>query len=254
MLFAAMTRDELQRDHSVEAISRRLRGGPRHSYLRDFVYGAVDGTVTTFAVVAGVVGADLRTSIILILGVANLLADGFSMAVSNYLGTRAEQEQHARARAVEEQHVDILPEGEREEIRQIFAGKGFSGDQLDQVVEVITSDRRLWVDTMMKEELGLPPHEFSALRAGAYTMLAFVAIGSVPLLPYAVDAAFEGALGDPFILSAAMTALAFATVGAVKSRFVMAPWWRSSLETLLIGGVAAALAFAAGVFLSGLVD
>ena len=249
-----MTRDELLREHSVEAISRRLRAGPRYSYLRDLVYGAIDGTVTTFAVVAGVVGADLKTNIVIILGVANLLADGFSMAVSNYLGTRAEQEQHARARMTEESHIEVLPEGEREEIRQIFAGKGFSGEQLDQVVEVITSDRQLWVETMMKEELGLPTHEVSALRAACYTMLAFVAVGSLPLVAYAIDAAFPGAIGEPFVLSAVMTAFAFTMVGAAKSRFVLVPWWRSSLETLLVGGIAATLAFAAGIFLSGLVD
>ena len=253
-MLVRMSGHDLASEHSVEAIERRLQAGPRHSYLRDFVYGAIDGTVTTFAVVAGVVGADLRTSIILILGAANLAADGFSMAVSNYLGTRAEQQQHALARVVEEEHIDVLPEGEREEIRQIFAGKGFSGEQLEQVVEVITSDRRLWVDTMMREELGLPSQEYSAFRAATYTMIAFIAVGLVPLLPYAVDAAFEGAIGDPFGLSAAMTALAFGLVGAAKSRFIATAWWRSSLETLLVGGVAAALAFAAGVFLSGLVD
>ncbi len=246
--------DDLQNEHSIDAIERRLQEGPRHSYVRDFVYGAIDGTVTTFAVVAGVVGADLKTGIILVLGVANLLADGFSMAVSNYLGTRAEQEQHSRARMIEERHIQDVPEGEREEIRQIFAGKGFSGEQLEQIVEVITSDRDLWVETMMKEELGLPWHEVSALRASLGTMIAFVTVGALPLIAYVINAASPGLIGEPFLVSAVMTGLAFVMVGAVKSRFVMATWWRSALETLVIGGIAAALAYVTGVFLAGLAD
>jgi VIT1/CCC1 family predicted Fe2+/Mn2+ transporter len=249
-----MSSDDLLREHSVDAIERRLQEGPRHSYLRDLIYGAIDGTVTTFAVVAGVVGADLKTGIIVVLGVANLLADGFSMAVSNYLGTRAEQQLHLRARMIEEQHIATIPEGEREEIRQIFAGKGFSGDQLEQVVEVITSNKQLWVETMMKEELGLPWHEVSALRAASFTMLAFVVVGALPLVAYGVELAFPDVLGRPFLISAAMTALAFAMVGAAKSRVVAASWWRSALETLAVGGIAAALAFAAGVLLAGLAD
>ena len=253
-MLVTMSRRDLFDEHSPEAIERRLRAGPGHSYLRDFVYGAIDGTVTTFAVVAGVVGADLQTGIILVLGVANLLADGFSMAISNYLGTRAEQQQHARARAVEEGHIDAVPEGEREEIRQIFAAKGFSGDQLEQIVEVITSDRRLWVETMITEELGLPARDASALRASIYTFVAFVTIGTLPLVAYTVEAAAPEILGQPFLVSAAMTAMAFLLVGAAKSRFIMTSWWRSALETLVVGGVAAALAFATGVFLAGLAD
>ena len=87
----------LESEHSTDAIRRRLAQAPAVSYLRDFVYGAIDGAVTTFAVVAGARGANLGDSVVVILGVANLLADGFSMAVSNYLGTRAEREQRDRA-------------------------------------------------------------------------------------------------------------------------------------------------------------
>ena len=112
--------------------------GPRVSYLRDWVYGGIDGTVTTFAVVAGVVGAELSTKALLILGAANLIADGFSMAAANYSGTKAEIEEYEQVRRMEERHVDIAPEGEREEIRQIFQAKGFEGEALDSAVDVIT--------------------------------------------------------------------------------------------------------------------
>ena len=86
--------------------------------------------MTTFAVVAGVVGAGLSSKIVIVLGVANLLADGFSMGVSNYLGTKVEEEQKSRARRVEEQHIEMIPDGEREEVRQIFKAKGLEGSEL----------------------------------------------------------------------------------------------------------------------------
>jgi hypothetical protein len=95
----------LEHEHTADAISARLAEGARHNYLRDFIYGGIDGAVTTFAVVAGVTGAGLSPGIVVILGAANLVADGFSMAASNYLGTRAEKDDFRRLRAVEWRHI-----------------------------------------------------------------------------------------------------------------------------------------------------
>src|SRR3954452_16190510 len=146
----------MEHEHTADAIRARLSEPPRQSYLRDWVYGGIDGTVTTFAVVAGVAGAELSTKTLLILGAANLFADGFSMAAANYSGTKAEIEEYAQVRHMEERHVELAPEGEREEIRQIFHAKGFRGAALDSAVDVITSKRQRWIESMMTEEHGLP--------------------------------------------------------------------------------------------------
>lgn len=99
--------EQLRAEHTAAAIAERIGGQPRQNYLRDFVYGSIDGSVTTFAVVAGVVGADLSPSVIIIMGLANLFADGFSMAVSNYLGTRASEDLLRQAERTEENHIDL---------------------------------------------------------------------------------------------------------------------------------------------------
>lgn len=243
-------------EHSPEAIRRRLLAGPDPSYLRDFVYGAIDGTVTTFAVVAGVAGAKLSAGVVLILGVANLVADGFSMAVSNYLGTRAEDERKQRSRRREEEHIDRYPEGEREEIRQIYAAKGFVGADLERVVEVLTAERQRWVETMMTEELGYPPDTTDPKKAAWITFLAFVSVGSLPLLTFVYQflAPASARLEHPFFGSAVATGVAFFTIGAMKGRFVERSGWKSGFETLLMGGAAALLAYGLGAALALLVE
>lgn len=240
-------------DHSPAAIADRLAAGPSQVYLKDFVYGAIDGAVTTLAVVSGVAGGGLASSVIIVLGLANIFADGFSMAISNYLGTRAESQRLQSVRATEEGHIDLDPEGEREEIRQIYGGKGFSGQQLEEVVEVITSDRQRWVDAMVQEEYGLSLQGVNAGMAGFATFMAFLLSGSLPLIPFLLNWWREGLIADPYRVSIGITMLAFFAVGAMKGRYVEQSWYRSGLETVVIGGIAALLAYGVGVLLGDLV-
>ena len=167
---------------------------------------------------AGVIGADLSARIVLILGCANLLADGFSMAAANYSGTRAEIDEYQHIRHMEERHVDLAPEGEREEVRQIFKSKGFKGKALESAVDVITEQRELWIDTMMTEEHGLPPVARSPLRAGSVTFMAFVLCGAVPILPFAL------LLAEPILPATVMTGLTFFAIGSLRSRWSSTPW------------------------------
>ncbi len=160
---------QMEHEHTQEAIHQRLAAGAQQSYLRDWVYGGNDGTVTTFAIVAGVIGAHLSPRVILILGSANLIADGFAMAASNYLATRSEIEEFHHAETVERRHIEVAPDGEREEVREILRGLGLVGDLLDRVVAVITADRDRWVRLMIRDEYGLPAVVRSPFRAAAST-------------------------------------------------------------------------------------
>lgn len=243
-------RSELHEEHTPERIAHRIEAATEHSYLGDGVLGAIDGTVTTFAVVAGASGAGFAGGIALVLGLANVVADGFSMAVGNYLKARADREIIERARRMEEHHIDHVPDGEREEIREVFRRKGFAGDTLESIVDVITEDRERWIDTMLTEELGLPLETPDPRRAAATTFLAFLVAGLMPLLPLLLLDRTDPAAW--FRTSALVTAVTFLAIGYGKGRVVAHRPWRSSVETLLVGGGAAMLAWVAGMLTKGL--
>jgi len=236
----------LDEQHTPQAIADRLAESTKHSYLGDFVLGAVDGTVTTFAVVAGVAGAELSGRVAIILGLANLLADGFSMAAGNYLSTKAERQVVDRVRRMEEEHIADHPAGEREEIRQIFATKGFEGELLDRIVSVITADRKQWVDTMVTEEFGLRVENPAPTRAALSTFVAFVLAGTIPLVPFFFADYFAPTWA--FRTSAIATAITFFVIGLAKGQVVKRSLWLSGLETLGIGAVAASLAYLVGTW------
>lgn len=236
----------MEHEHTHEAIRQRLAAGPRQSYLRDWVYGGIDGTVTTFAIVSGVVGARLSPHIILILGGASLIADGFAMAAGNYLATRSEHEEFHHAEAVERRHIESTPDGERDEVREILRARGIVGDLLEQVVATVTADRDRWVRMMIRDEYGLPAAVRSPWRAAGSTFSAFLLCGLVPLIPFVAD------LKEAFWTAVAVTGLMFVLIGALKSRWSIQPWWYSGLGTLAVGGGAAAVAYAIGAWLRGL--
>lgn len=189
------------------------------------------------------VGAHLSVRVILILGGANLIADGFAMAAGNYLATRSEHEEFSRTEAIERRHIEVAPEGEREEVREILRGFGIAGGLLEQVVAAVTSDRDRWVRLMIREEYGLPAGVRSPWRAALSTFSAFLVCGLVPLVP------FVAGLSNAFWVASAATSLTFLSIGALKSRWSIQPWWQSGLGTLAIGGAAATVAFAVGAWL-----
>tara|TARA_R110002049_G_scaffold188402_2_gene356861 strand:- start:68804 stop:69517 length:714 start_codon:yes stop_codon:yes gene_type:complete len=232
-----MTQDH---GHSRDEIAERLSVGRQNSNLKDMIYGAIDGAVTTFAIVAGVEGAGLPHSIIVALGLANIIADGFSMAASNYSGTKAELDDRKRIVQIEERHIAQHPEGELEELRQILHLRGLSGDLLHQATDAISKNRVNWINLMLTDEYGLARDNPEPMRAAIATFAAFLAAGAVPLLPFLLG------LPHAFTTAILATLLTFFAIGAAKSHWSLAKWWRSGAETLLIGGVAALLAYGVG--------
>ncbi|CAE7365809.1 alh-9, partial [Symbiodinium pilosum] len=192
------------------------KGFIKTEYLGEFVYGGIDGSVTTFAVVAGAAGAQLDSAVVIILGFANLLADGFAMSVGSYLSTKSEKENYNKHKDIEYWEVDNLPEKEREEIREIYEAKGFKGELLEQVVHVITEDRHRWVDVMMKEELEMTEETKSPVAMGAVTFMSFLLFGFIPLLVYVIDYS-SGLDADLFLWSSVMTAVVFGLIGYLKA-------------------------------------
>lgn len=239
-------RRDLTAEHRLETIRARLARPRGEGALGDFVLGGVDGVVTTFAMVAGSAGGQLSMAAVIILGLANLVADGFSMGISNYLGTRSRQQEVMRARADEDWQLDAHPEGERQEVREIFARKGFEGEMLERIVEGITSDRGVWVDTMMAEELKLSEVSARPVRAGLVTFAAFSICGFVPLVPFVLGGgSFEGMFRTSILLAAAT----FLVLGIGKGAVLELPRFRSGVQTLAIGAAAAGLAYITGALL-----
>ena len=244
--------ESMKKAHSKDQIHNEPHKKERGRYLGDFVYGALDGIITTFAVVSGVEGARLSPSIILILGFANLFADGVSMAVGNYLSNKSELEYIAKERQREEWEIENYPEGEKEEIRKIYQDKGFTGKDLDRVVKVVTSDKDVWVNTMMKEELGLIDEDKTPVKSGAATFLAFVVAGFVPLAAFVLAAIFPAVQGNSFMISIVLTGMALFIVGASRTYVTGISWIRSGVEMLAVGGLAAGIAYGIGYFLQTL--
>ena len=226
--------------HSRQEIADRLARGISGGHLRDVIYGGIDGAVTTFAIVAGVQGAGLSPTVIIALGIANVLADGFSMAASNFSGTKADLDDRKRLKAVEARHIRDYPEGEREELRQIFANRGLSGETLEAAVEAVAADPEKWIEIMLTDEYGLPPVDPNPKAAAMATFLAFLMAGIIPLSPFIFG------LPNPFLIATIATGAVFFAIGTGKSRWSLTPWWLSGLETLLIGSVAAGIAYFVG--------
>ncbi len=240
--------------HAHHYLERSLYETGRHGeHLADAVLGATDGVVTTFAVVAGAAGAHLSSGVVLIMGFANLLADGLSMSVGNYLGARSQRDFWREEREREIWEIEQIPEAEREEIRRHYSRKGFEGDLLDHAVRVITSDKERWLDEMMREELGIREEKNAPLTSGFVTFAAFVLAGFLPLLSYTVAFFHPDFLAWPFPWSIALTAGGLFGVGAARCFITRRSWWRSGIEIFGLGGVAALCAYAVGYFLQTLV-
>jgi VIT1/CCC1 family predicted Fe2+/Mn2+ transporter len=219
-------------------------------YISEFVYGGIDGVITTFAVVAGAAGANAELYWVLIFGFANLIADGFSMSVGNYFSVKADRDNYDKHRKIEYWEIENLREREVQEIREIYEAKGFKGELLEQVVEVITSDKEVWVDTMMKEELEMTKDEKTPSKTAFATFLSFNLVGIIPLLAYIFAQFMDLNRDNLFLISCLSTAAALMFVGFLKSKVTEKSFLKGIMETLILGGMAAFLAYYVGEVLA----
>lgn len=229
-------RQALKESHQKEKIKARLKNRHNPDYLKDTLLGGIDGGISTFAIVAGTIGGGFPAIVALALGIASLVADGLSMAASNFQATKSLGDKLTQIRKDEAFQIEQLPEGEKEEVRLIFAEKGFEGDLLDQIVAVITKDKKRWIDTMVQEEFGMPLKAPNPYIAAVMTYMAFLIVGLIPLLPFfwAVEN-----LTLTFVTSCTLTGIAFVIVGILKGLYLKSSLIKEAVEVLVLGSVAA---------------
>lgn len=236
---------------SVALVAQEQHGKAGGHYIGNLVYGGLDGIVTTFAVVSGVAGAQLGTRVILIMGLANLFADGFSMAIGAYLSAKSEREYYQREEQRETWEMQHFPEGEKAELEQIYLAQGYPADDARALMEIKTRDPLRWVKAMMVEELGLLSDERSPLLNALATLLAFVVAGALPLLVYLAGLFVTLPPGIGFPVSLALSGVALFGVGAAKVFVTGRNPLVSGMEMLAVGGLAAAVAYGVGALLKG---
>jgi len=240
------------RPSEIRRAADEEHGGVGGQYIGDFVYGGLDGVVTTFAVVSGVSGAALGAEIVVVLGLANLLADGFSMGSGAYLSTKSELEVYRREESRERWEVEHFPDGERAELREIYLRRGFSPEDATQLVTIHSREPERWVKAMMVDELAMLPSERRPLASAGATFGAFVVAGILPLLVYMAGLFVPVPPQAAFVGSILLAGLALFGLGAAKVLVTGRNPIRSGAEMLSVGGLAAVVAYAVGAFLKGL--
>jgi VIT1/CCC1 family predicted Fe2+/Mn2+ transporter len=211
------------------------------AFVRDVVIGMADGLTVPFALAAGLTGtASVTTGIIVTAGLAEIAAGSIAMGLGGYLAARSDAEHYANEKNREEREVQTVPEREEDEVADVFRDYGLNDEQIQPILAAFRANPNSWVDFMMRFELGLEePDPSRALTSAATIAGAYIAGGFIPLAPYVLMASKQNAL----ISSVGITLIALAIFGYVKGRFTGTRPWRSSLQTTLIGGLAAAAAF-----------
>ena len=209
--------------------------------VRDVVIGMADGLTVPFALAAGLAAAVSSTKVIVTAGLAEIVAGAIAMGLGGYLAARTDAEHYGSERARENWEIDNFREKEIQEVTEIFDGYGLKGDVLQTVVTVITSDRQRWLDFMMHFELRLEEPDPKRAPISAGTIAASYIIGGlIPLAPYIVMSNISKA----FAYSVGFTALALILFGGIKGQFTGINKAKSAGQTLLVGGLAAAAAYA----------
>ena len=209
--------------------------------VRDVVIGMSDGLTVPFALAAGLSGARVGTSVVVLAGLAEIAAGSIAMGLGGFLAARTDQEHYQSELQREITESREIPVQEAAEVAHVFEGWGLTDQQIEPIVAAITSNEKRWVDFMMRFELGLEePDPKRAVRSASTIGVSYIAGGFIPLAPYF----FLSDLRTGLMASVAVTLTALFIFGCIKGRFTGIAWWRGGFQTTLIGGLAAAAAFA----------
>lgn len=243
---------QLHKDGQAQEV---LHGTIQGEWLKAAVYGANDGIVTTFAVVAGAVGASLDSRIVVILGIANMVADGLSMALGDYLGSISENRYRRQQLKLEQYEYESVPDLERREIVDMYVSEGFHEKDAEAVVKILAKNPKHMVELGFRQELGELPREGKLWYTGLITFIAFVVAGSLPLIPYVLSFIFglEMPMALRLQLSIAATAVALFVVGSLRTLITDESWLKNGLQVLGVGSIAAAAAYVLGVVIERMV-
>lgn len=216
--------------------------------IEEIILGGQDGLVNVLGIVLGIAAATSDSRIVVIAGLAATFAESIAMAAVAFTSQKAAKQYYESEKQREIREMHEMPESERQEIREIFAKKGFKGKELERVVQVITSDKQIWLDVMMKEELNLGSYEEKNPKKAAFIVGVSAFIGSmIPLAPFFFTTTFNG-----IILSITLSIATLFAAGALKSHFTIGNWKKNGLEMAAIGTLAAITGYAIGLLLQGI--
>lgn len=222
-------------------------------YAKPFVFGALDGLATIFALVAGSVGADLAAGSLLAVGVGNLIAGALGMGIGEYVSSKADRDVALREEAREKWEVENNAEGEVFEMIQIYESKGLSTEDATIVARILSKYPKFWVEHMMLTEIGMLPADEndSPLTSGLVMFISFVMFGSVPLLSYYL-LSFGGM--KPFTIASISSIVTLFILGAIKSQFVSKPALTGGFTMVLQGGLCALSAYCLGDVINSIIS
>jgi len=217
----------------------------RGKTLKEFILGAQDGIVNVLGLILGVAIATNEVKIVLVAGISALFAESISMGAVAYTSSKAARDFYRKELKTEKREVEEVPKEEEKEIWDIYHKKGFRGKLLSDIVKKIISDKKLWVETMMKEELRLFPDEYDKpIKSGFFVLGATVAGSLIPLIPFFFLSVKWGMMG-----ALALSLIVLFAVGAVKSKLTIGDWKKAGLEMAVIGMVTAVAGFIVGKLL-----
>ena len=206
------------------------------SYVRDLVFGFGDGLNTSLGIVAGVGGAVIAADVVILAALIGMFTGAKAMAVQNYLAVKSQKEVLESEIKREEFEIEHLPEKERQEIEDIYRSKGFRGDELKRIVDKITSDKQVWLNTMLTEELGLNLEIVGSPLKGALAMFgAFLLGGILPILPYFVVKSGSLSSMTAIWIAIALSVTSSFIIGAIKSRMAKKNWLKGGIEMAGLG-------------------